>query len=544
MNAIQSIQLGQIAPSKTNPRRAPTKDDVRQRELEESIRAHGVLQPVLVRPLNGKATAKISFELVAGHRRYAAATAAGLDEIPALVRELDDKQALEIQLIENLERADLHPLEEAEGYRQLMAVAKYDVARIAEKIGRSVKYVYDRVKLLQLTKESRQLFLDDVITAGHAIILARLNPKDQAAAIDTDVAPYRQHQALFSEEYSLWDPYRDEDGEPFPLEKKKSPYAGLKVRTVRELQAWVDQYVRFDATNVDPMLFPETVKELDLAGRGSPGRATTKKVIPITHSNFIQPSAREGRTYGPRSWKRADGLERSKTCELSVTGFVAVGPHRGDAFAVCVNKDKCTVHWGAEIRARAKRTKGASTGTSSREADRIRRAQEKDRLDRARRQAEEKRFEKALPALRAAAAKRVLELPATPTGVLADILVDAAGGLPKMLKSAVPRGKSLEDLFRFLAWHQIADRLTDVWSVQHHFPEVAATLGIGVKAILDETAPVQTAGKVKSGTCSKCGCTDTTPCDDGGMPCGWANRERTLCTACKGKKAARPRKNK
>lgn len=327
-----TIPLSQISLSKTNPRRR--RDEKLDAELAENVKRLGVLQPVLVRPVFGSTPKNgTPYELVAGSRRFAAAKAAGLTEIPAISRELSDVEALEVQVVENLQRADVHPLEEAEGYRQLSAKPGYDVATVAERVGRSAKYVYDRMKLLALTKEAKHLFLDDRITAGHAILLARLKPVDQARAIE-DV------DGLFQTEHMLWDP---EDG--------ASRNGSTKPRSVRELQVWIDTNVRFDVRDPDPMLFPETAEEI----------ARAQKVVPITFANYIPPEARDGKTFGPRSWKRADGLMKSKKCDLSTTGVVMIGLRRGEAFAVCVAKEKCTVHWGDEIRARKKRVAEASS---------------------------------------------------------------------------------------------------------------------------------------------------------------------------------------
>lgn len=329
---MQTIPLSEIQLSKTNPRRR--RDEKADAELVESVRRHGVLQPVLVRPI--EANGAPPWELVAGSRRFAAAKAAGLADIPAVSKDLTDVEALEVQVIENLQRADVHPLEEAEGYHQLSRHPGYDVATVAERVGRSVKYVYDRLKLLGLTKEAKQLFLDDRISAGHAILLARLKPADQARAIGPE-------GRLFETEDTLFDPL---DGRP---------ERSFKSCSVRELQAWIDEHVRFDAKAPDPMLFPQTVEEV----------AKAQKVVPITFSHFIAPAARDGRTFGPRAWKRADGHFKSKLCDLSITGVVMVGPRRGEAFPVCVAKEKCTVHWGAEIKKRK-----ASAAARAKEAGR------------------------------------------------------------------------------------------------------------------------------------------------------------------------------
>ena len=143
--------------------------------------------------------------------------------------------------------------------------------------------------------------------------------------------------ALLERQRLLFDP-EHADSNDEPVEK-------LKPVSVREFADWIDKNVRFDSARVDPMLFPETAAAVE----GKP------KVVPITHLNYIPDEARDGKTVGPRSWKRADGTAKAKTCEHSTLGFVAVGPHRGDAFEVCIAKEKCAVQWGAEIRERKKR---------------------------------------------------------------------------------------------------------------------------------------------------------------------------------------------
>lgn len=175
----RQIPLAALRESKTNPRRhfdAKALD-----ELAASIAAHGVIQPIVVRPLNGGDT----FEVVAGARRYRASKLAAVIDIPARVRELTDEQVLEIQVIENLQREDVHPLDEAQGYRTLMDKTQHDVAAIAATVGKSESYVYQRLKLCDLTDKAKKAFFDDKITAGHAVLIARLQAKDQAQMIDT-----------------------------------------------------------------------------------------------------------------------------------------------------------------------------------------------------------------------------------------------------------------------------------------------------------------------------------------------------------------------
>jgi ParB family transcriptional regulator, chromosome partitioning protein len=143
VSSVQDIPLNRIQESKTNPRR--TFDEAKLAELA----SNGVLQPILVRPLPGGESG--FFELVAGARRYRASRIAGRETIPASVRELTDMQCLELQLIENLQRADVHELDEARGYAAFMHLQPetYTVETLAEKIGRSEKYVYARLRLMQ-----------------------------------------------------------------------------------------------------------------------------------------------------------------------------------------------------------------------------------------------------------------------------------------------------------------------------------------------------------------------------------------------------------
>lgn len=174
----QNVPLSRIKPSATNPRQHFDKRDLA--ELTESIKLRGVLQPVLVRPQTGEhvtidtATHEPMLLLVAGERRYRAALAAGLQEIPAVVRDMDDTEALEAQVVENLQRADLHEIEEAEAYEQLQKLHNCSVKDLAAKVSKSKEYVYARLKLTALTQDVRQLFYDGRVNASVALLLARI----------------------------------------------------------------------------------------------------------------------------------------------------------------------------------------------------------------------------------------------------------------------------------------------------------------------------------------------------------------------------------
>lgn len=176
---MQSIKIDQIKPSKTNPRKHF--DTKAMLELAESIRKHGILQPILVREVD-----TAFYEIVAGERRFYAAKDAGLKEIPAKILTLTDSETLEIQVIENLQRADLHPMEEAEGYQQLMKKYGYGTAdEIAAKIGKSRSYVYGRMKLCSLCPEAKKAFLKGAVNASVALLLARVPEALQEKAAKT-----------------------------------------------------------------------------------------------------------------------------------------------------------------------------------------------------------------------------------------------------------------------------------------------------------------------------------------------------------------------
>jgi ParB/RepB/Spo0J family partition protein len=185
----QVIALEKLEESPLNPRKAFDADALR--DLSESLKAKGCIEPIVVRSLNGSGR----FEVVAGARRFRAAKLAGLDDLPAIVRDYTDAEVLEVQVVENLQRADVNPIEEADGYQKLIELAGYvrdsqqgkkvpDVARIAGKIGKSPRYVYDRLTLVQkLIPEARAAGGAGWITASHLVELARLTPKDQGKAL-------------------------------------------------------------------------------------------------------------------------------------------------------------------------------------------------------------------------------------------------------------------------------------------------------------------------------------------------------------------------
>jgi ParB family chromosome partitioning protein len=175
-SAFQILAVDTIHESTTNPRR--TFDEAKLYELAESIKHNGLIQPITVRPNNQ------GFEIVAGARRYRAAQLAELFSVPARIVEIDDAKALEWQLVENSQRVDVHPYEEAQGFQRLLDIPGYDVAALVEKSGKSASHVYARLSLLQLIPTVAEAFTQERITASHANLIARLPQESQAAAFE------------------------------------------------------------------------------------------------------------------------------------------------------------------------------------------------------------------------------------------------------------------------------------------------------------------------------------------------------------------------
>jgi ParB family chromosome partitioning protein len=169
----RDLPLSQLNESKTNPRRVF--DGTALNELAASIRSQGVLSPLLVRPLTEN-----GFEIVAGARRYRAAQMAEAATVPVRIVHLSDAEVIEAQLVENLIRAEIHPMEEAEGFARLLALAepKYSIEQISARVGKSPVFVASRLKLVDLVPASVDAFYANEIGVGHALLLAKL-PADQ-----------------------------------------------------------------------------------------------------------------------------------------------------------------------------------------------------------------------------------------------------------------------------------------------------------------------------------------------------------------------------
>lgn len=173
---VVTLRLSEIEPNRDQPRKIFSEEALN--ELADSIREHGVLQPLLVRPLPGG-----SYQLVAGERRWRASRMAGLQEVPVVIREMDEEQAMEIALIENLQREDLNAIEEATGYKQLMERYGMTQEQVAKRVGKSRPAIANALRLLNLPPKVMDMVGEGEVSPGHARALLAFDDQDRIVEI-------------------------------------------------------------------------------------------------------------------------------------------------------------------------------------------------------------------------------------------------------------------------------------------------------------------------------------------------------------------------
>ena len=179
MSEFKELKLSDIFPSRTNPRSEFEENSIR--ELSESIKQHGVLQPIIVREQVDRDN---KYDLVCGERRYRASILAELETIPASIRELTDDEVFELQIIENLERKDVHPMDEAVAFKKMIDSGKYTLEDIAAKVAKTETFIAQRLKLNDLIPELKEDFLKGEFGIGHAVLLSKIGEQDQKEIFD------------------------------------------------------------------------------------------------------------------------------------------------------------------------------------------------------------------------------------------------------------------------------------------------------------------------------------------------------------------------
>jgi len=354
-NAVQSeyrnLPLASLKESANNPRRSF--DEAALNELAESIKTQGILAPLVVRPVNNH------FEIVAGARRYRAAQLAGLETAPVRIVELTDAQALETSIVENLQRQNVHPLDEANGFVALLHL-DYTPEQISAKVGKATTYVIARARLAQLAPAVVEAFAKDEIGVGHALLLAKLEWPQQEEAL----------AACYQEQYT-------------------NGTKGKRILLpVRHLQQWIEHNILLELATApfskeDAQLVPDAGSCLDCAkrtghntllfaeiGANQPDscsdprcyavkidahvKQTVASKPKLVHISTAYGQPKDGSAAVPRnkyveirSEKPTNPKQRDwpeyKTCKFTTEAIVTEGTEKGETKRVCANPE-CPVH--------------------------------------------------------------------------------------------------------------------------------------------------------------------------------------------------------
>ncbi|MFY9853176.1 MAG: ParB/RepB/Spo0J family partition protein [Terracidiphilus sp.] len=350
----RDLPLDWLVVSPTNPRK--TFDEAAMQELAASIRENGVLQPLLVRP-----RAERRFEIVFGERRYRGAAMAEKETVPVCIREMTDAQVLEAQLVENLQRQDVHPLHEAQGFAALLRLEepKYSVELIAAKCGKSAGYVTSRLRLTELAPAAVEAFTKDEIGLGHALLLAKLQSQQQEEAL---TACWQESYTGGSKAKRILLPVRhlrEWIEHNILLELATAPYSKDDATLVPEAGSCHDCSKR---TGHNTLLFEGIAAQHDscsdptcyaakVDAHVKRTVAAKPKLVQITTA-YGKPA--EGSAVVPRNQyveirqekpknKYQQDAPEYKTCKFVTEAIVADGSEKGELRKVCANPD-CPVH--------------------------------------------------------------------------------------------------------------------------------------------------------------------------------------------------------
>jgi ParB family chromosome partitioning protein len=376
-----------IDPSPTNPRKFFDKQKLD--ELTESVKSQGVLEPLLVR-----AAKKGRFEIIAGERRWRAATAAGLKDVPTVLREMSDDQVLDAQIHENLHRADVHPMDEAFGYQHLLKVVEgLTVEELARRVNKSPRYVAQRLSLTTLIEPAVQDFMEGLITLGHAVQLSRLAPQVQPKALE----------ACYGREFVKYDSVKGEQ-----------VYRTIKTEmsSVADLGAFISQKLTLDLTKAPWSLEDATLVEAQGPCSSCPSNTATNQLLfgdaaesaictnPEGYERkmraWIDRQVSELKAGGApqvllltafydakdkqtiRRWNLPEGalgtedfhvVEKVKgRCESTLPAVYVQGNQRGQKAWVCTDR-KCKDHMGRKESSSSSRSSSSSTGGEKSEAE-------------------------------------------------------------------------------------------------------------------------------------------------------------------------------
>ncbi len=371
---FRMIALTLIDPPPKNTRTTFKKESLA--ELTRSVKEKGIIQPILVRPVGAR------FQIVAGERRFKAANQAGLKEIPASVKNLSDEEALDAQLIENLQREDVHPLDEADGFLRLKNDSKLEITDIAQRLAKDPRYVARRLALTDLIEEAREDFRNDLITLAHALEICRLSPELQPFAL----AACYERKSVWSQKEQTYNHQPD----------KEKP-----ARHVKFLQAWIEQNIHLNLTKAPFKLDDARLREDALTCIECPQRSGFNKTLfadikntdtclnPMCFQSKIQalvqvkkseveaksgkPAAYISPYYSPNRAENSLGKsdyqqieKKADRCEYAEQAVYAEGEDVGRVTWICKEKT-CKDHMGRVGASHSSST--SSTSGSSRNSD-------------------------------------------------------------------------------------------------------------------------------------------------------------------------------
>lgn len=541
-----NIEITVLRPSRLNPREI--QDNQKYEEFKQTIKERGIITPLIVRPVEGlgPGSSLRRYEIVSGHRRFKAAQELGLKEVPVRIKPMNDEEALDVMTIENLQREDLHPLDEAKGYRRLLKTANRSVPDVAAAVGKDHNHVYKILRLLELTPKIQEGFLKQKILLGHALSLARLQPKDQEEVYKWIFAYNRDACSVRNLDEHIKDHVL--------LDLNKSSFSKTECAKCQKRTGFV------------PALFPDLKKEdmcTDSVCFKTKQEEYLKDRFQELQKGSDKPIVKISTMWGSSNEKGKGILfnndyheirKGDKHCDQEVTGLVVAGHDIGKSMTICPSGKGCKIHSG--------RYHATPQEKARRQAD-------KDKIQ-ANRIIREKILEAILPkakldieTLRVIALEQWNRLwhdhkkPILDRHGLKPIKgqygSDYEIPLQKVIRECKPK-----DLTQIMVEISLAP---SVWTGLNYdgynrtpkdsLKEMATHYSVDAKAIEKEVQSQFKAKakqrtlrlrkkepkgkKIQSGVCRYCGCTEENACEGG---CTWVDKKKTICSACvKGRRA-------
>ena len=559
------IDIDQLTASATNPRKSFVNQEIT--DLAKSIGEKGVLQPLLVRKVDS------GFEIIAGERRYRASKIAGLKEIPCIVRNLTDQQILEVQVVENMQRADLSPLEEAQGYSILHETHGYDWTELAKKIGKSKNYIYSRLKLLSLIPEFQKALMDGAIVnkdekdpddQGQVVVPNfNLSWAEQIIRIQDPNDQKKLYQEM-KEYYGIMelDEVKTTIEDEYLLQLKKAPFS---TKDSKLTGGPCGECAK--RTGANPDLFGELAGKTDScqdpacwAGKKQQTEENIlskfKKQIDAGRKVIIGDAAAEilcnldnySAKYNTLDCQGAK-LKGSTTWAQALKGTEYLPIIAVDASG----KSTEVVEISAALKYVPKDKIQNNSSTGGETPEQTKKRKEKEAAAAKVKELTEKATEEALKQILPELIKKVDSLDMNSKGFILQLIdyIDDCYGCSKVpeiiAKVAFANGK-VPSLSKT---RQAADAkaLKRVVAFQLINDDMDLENNPGLQGLLNLTGLLEKfkqlikenieKASVKKGVCKVCGCTEDNACcdKDGETTCSWTDKTETLCTSCRGKEA-------